>query len=342
MSRITENVIIQPNVKLNSSRIVITSPETVTFGNVTYTKSNIYYKDNMGTLCNLFMIGNPQWCFGVNQVLDQKTGEVDGFQVCYNCTSKDTVQDPTREEKCLMDNFTTIRNSLVEFLSDEKNLEDVPASAKIFLERGESGIKPIFSYKSMPDPSNPKKKIPDTSAAPRIYAKLQKRKDKDTKQISITSRFFGPGNKQVNPVIYSELSPNASKDKDGNPRAVSGTITPVFKIESVYYGAHSSNPYGASLQVRISEANYSPWVANATLPRMLGANTTSVVTEYEDEEGCENEDDGEDVFDQEDTDTNPMEDLNSIEQTETATVEESRPAPTPKKKVVRRKVKKPE
>jgi hypothetical protein len=353
MQRITNNIIIHPGEKLESDRVVITPPETLVLTGkdkpINYTKSNVYYKDNMGRLGNLYIIGLPQWCFGVNQTVSMETGAVDGYQICYMCTSKDTVKEPTANEQILMDNLLTIRSALVEFASNPENIEEAPGSSKVFLATGDAGVKPIIHHPMMPDPTNPKKKIRNPDSAPRIYSKLMTKKDQATKQVTIRTKFHGPGDKEINPIDYSESAPDAPIDKDsGKPKARPGTITPVFKVDSIYYGAHGSSPYGASVQIKVSEANFTPYVAGGnSVPRMLPANTDTPA-ETEEEVGDED-----DVFAEAEVEeeTNPLDDLNDAKETEEAeAVEETRPTveeeksteKKTKKRVVKKRTKKVE
>lgn len=344
-ARIENNIVIHPNEKLDLERVVVTDPEEIEIKKkgISYTSSKIYYKDNMGRLGNLYIIGTPQWCFGVNKQED-KSGNLDGFQACYNCSSKNTAQNPTEEEQNVMDSLNTVREALVNFLaSEESDLEAVPEGAKLFLERGDAGVKPILSQKMILDPTDPKKKrkIPDPNpeVALRVYAKLMCKKGDDG--VKITTKFYAPGDKPVNPIIYSELSPNAPM-KEGKPMATGGTMTPVFKVEGVFYGAHGKNPYGASVQIKLSEANYVPYSAGSNnIPRMLGANTAVAV---EPEAEVTEEADAFAGIDEGGETENPLEGHEETEAAEEIAVEDSRPTteeepPKTKKRVVRRKKK---
>jgi hypothetical protein len=217
--------------------------------NGTTTKSRIYYLSEKNEKLDLLLEAPTQHCFGISPKYPyeasetQKTEEnIEGWQINYSMRSLKTVKTPTKEELYFEDTLEKIRAKIVKRLRELKYKKAIPKGIqKLLGDDVESGFKQFYSYKKKKG-----SKEDDLDAPMQMYINLaHPPKEKGTKiPPPIKTKFFEPDNDEgVNPIKF---------------RNVRGYISPFLHIKSVYFGAHGTSGNGASLQLDIAQANYSP------------------------------------------------------------------------------------
>jgi len=254
--------------EFDSSKVVIEEPTSFQVKgkeNISVTQSDIFYLNDKNEKCTFYLGAEEQTCFGVNRMYDmQKKVEIPenivGYQICYPMTSMKTIDEPTENEKYMIETFDALRNLAIEEARKESVLDALPDACKSLLRIPEEGVKPIYAPKKQPDPLNPKKKKDDLTKPKRAYIKLiSKGGDR------VITSFYGPGDVKESPLKYLDQR---------------GKIKPCFKVDSIYWGAHASSAYGASVKLLIAEANYTP-LGDDGVPkkRYLGKNTAPLSAE---------------------------------------------------------------
>lgn len=121
------------------------------------------------------------------------------------------------------------------------------------------GVKPMYNYPKIKDKTGKTTSAPDESKPPSAYIPLVVRKsraNKDKKdesiQISIESKFYVEG-----------------EDEPVNPKnflGKRGKITPLFRLDSLYWGTHGSSPYGLSIKGSCVQADFEEIQSVPSLP----------------------------------------------------------------------------
>lgn len=268
------NYVFLPVNQANVDNIEVSDPEEiVTKDGTKFMRSSILYRNDRGDPCDMYFAGGKQFSFGISPEYpfglpkhEQTEEKIKSFKICYNICDIRNVSNPSKEEQYMEEIFQGIHRKVVEAAHQDKTLKKIGAAQAIVIraahQSGEShgGVKPILTSGTTISPHNPNQRIPDPNKPKRIYAKLlsSKRQGED---IMIHTKFYGPGDKNVDPKTYIN---------------VQGYLEPVFQLQSVYWGAHGSTPFGASIQIKLSEANFTPMSRNGPPKRMLNANTATV------------------------------------------------------------------
>ena len=271
-------------LEFDATRLVYHPPVTQKFNiggaDVEVTNAPIRYLDDNDDECRLFLKAPKQRITGIWHVYpfslakeEQTPDKATGMQITYPMTSLATINSPTEEEQAYMDARHAIWQGAVDqgtalAEADEPIIPGV--SVNSFLAAAKKGdytkaVKYPFEH-----PKDDKKKL-DTSKPKRQYIKLCTNGTGET--LKATTKFYGPGNKAVNPARYV---------------GVNGEFEGCIGIESVYYGTQGPTaPQGASIKMRVGEANFTPITSSGGVPskRMLGAN--SAPAEEDDESSGE-------------------------------------------------------
>jgi hypothetical protein len=297
--------------KFDWKRVVIEDPVTNAFtkkGTTTpikWTTSKVHYKGQNGEKLPIFFqfVKQKSWglngCWPINLEEDQQTSEnMEGFQTCYNLTSLETVNNPTKDEqsvKMIHDKAWELTVAAMKrFCNEEiqvvekgetitKNKLEGPAySAYWSAERKKNmklAVKPTYDFANSEDKTT-KVKFLDKSKPLRSYIKLST-KGKGDKMVCNT-KIYGPGDKLVSPMKYM-----TSKG-----HFVQGEIEPVVQWDSVFWGSHGTEkPYGGSVKFIISEMNFTPQNdSTISRRRMLSPNKASAETEDTDGNGSDDDD----------------------------------------------------
>jgi len=332
-----------PLHEFDESRLVVGPPVEKSFGKgkntVTYHESEGFYKDDDGNLCKAYFEFPKQTVWGVSPMYPFAMPEKDrdpsknlkGFQICYPMTSKASIDNPSKDEKYALSTFDGLFNVSADAMKREcsmsKSKRKVPmVTNQAYVTAKADGdyraaLKPIYSYPIIRgERGTPDKE--DRSKPQRAYIKLMT---------------YGKGvNLVCNTIIHGP------GDKPVNPRSLMGKgergeMTPVFLWEGVYWGGHGSNsPYGASVKLRLSEANYTPGAGRGPSRRMLPKNDAPIQEDdaFEDEEDMEFASPLGDEDFSEDGEIPLTDDLSNSDSE--VSMEET-PKPKKKKKVARRK-----
>lgn len=282
---------------IDKSKIVIHDPITNVFtknkggSEIEWCTSKAMYLNDDGVECEPYFELSEQFCFGMNGVYPMSTADEDkrienmtGMQICYPLTSMTTIDNPVEKEKQTKEVFDTIYecswDNMVEQCNPDIESEErkvpppsynsyIAATSGKTLRKNEA-FKPPYSFPLVKSKENSKKKVEDRSKPQRAYIKLMTKGE--GRKMKFHTHLYGPGDKKESPFKYIDKK---------------GKVTPVMKWEGIYWGAHGVKPYGASIQLRISEMNYTPLTDGGPKRRMLGRNTAPIP---EDESsGSENE-----------------------------------------------------
>jgi len=268
-------------------KIIIGPAKTIDIngGAAKFTSSDVTILNDKGEECDLYITPPKQSCFGVNAAWDatmpkdkQNDDNIKNYQIAYSATTMQTINNPTKNEKDWISSCDLLRKAIANFYKKGEGIEDIPRSACMFLDKGLDGVKPLYSYSTILDPSDKKKKkkIPDMSKPAKTYCKLQDHKDKVTKKIDkITTECYGPGDKKVPALKYLDTP---------------GIVEPCIHVKSVYWGTHGENPYGGSAQLAIDQFNFTPnrgAVKQKLLPRNEAPEEDDEDTENREEKNSE-------------------------------------------------------
>lgn len=270
---------------------------------VTNYKSPVKYLDNNNVAHDFYIPAPEQQTFGFDYNYafggTKDESNINGMQLCYPVISQQTVLAPTQNEAAFKHVLDSIMQATIEKSKEEivfyneltkkltlvnQQLAATPTSPDLIKQKTElekqrrlpsaaanglklaqmeeniaSVIKPIYDYPNVFGTKNR-----DHSKPPRIYLKvLTKGKGGD---MTVLTRFKGPGNKLVNPKNYI-----------GNFETKSGrcSVEPAIQISEVYWGAHGDTSYVASIKASILEANVVPLASRSRIPTesLLGPNT---------------------------------------------------------------------
>ena len=316
------NYVFLPVNQANANNIVVSDPEEIiTKDGTKFMRSTLLYKNDRGVNSDMYFAGPKQFSFGISPEYpfglpkhEQTDAKIKSFKICYNICDMRNVTNPSKEEQYMEEIFRGIHRKVVEAAHQDKTLKKIgPAQAIVIRaakqnQEPHGGVKPILTDGTTISPHNPNQRIPDPSKPKRIYVKLLS-SNRPHEDITIHTKFYGPGDKPVNPKKFIN---------------VQGYLEPVFQLQSVYWGAHGSTPFGASIQIKLSEANFTPMSRNGPPKRMLNANTAAVEEddstdesgdseESEDSENSENSEDAEPTVD-----PTPSEQLAQIPEEEVA------------------------
>ena len=306
----TGNYVFLPVNQANANNIEVSEPEEiVTKDGTKFMRSNILYRNDRGIPSDMYFAGPRQFSFGISPEYpfglpkyEQTEDKIKSFKICYNICDIRNVSNPSKEEQYMEEIFTGIHQKVVEAAHQDKTLGKIgPAQAIVIRSAKQNnephgGVKPILTSGTTISPHNPNQRIPDPSKPKRIYVKLLSSK-RPGEDITIHTKFYGPGDKNVDPEKYIN---------------VQGYLEPVFHLQSVYWGAHGSTPFGASIQIKLSEANFTPMSRNGPPKRMLNANTSMVEEDDSDDDDSENVDENENEKSLTEPETTPLDQLSQI------------------------------
>ncbi len=244
------------------------------------------------TLIPIIMGFPPQYTYGISGVWplgtkdDTKTFKsAVGYQLRYPLTSRDTVAEPTREEKAVKFVLDKLRSLACEsFERDMKNGCKIPSACKglwgLALNTGnlEEVVKPLYDMQKSTDDSG--KKFPDPTKQLVSYIKLRYYHNQDDKTTTCHTPIYGPGDVKVNVEKYFSIY--------GDGKRVSGMAEPAIRIEGLYYGAHGDSVRAVSVRLRVIDLNYTPSSAASDM-RFLGPNNAPKEDEYNSDSESEHE-----------------------------------------------------
>ena len=313
------NYVFLPVNQANAENIVVSDPEEIiTKDGTRFMRSSVLYKNDRGVPSDMYFAGPKQFSFGISPEYpfglpkhEQTEDKIKSFKICYNICDMRNVSHPSKEEQYMEEIFNGIHRKVVEAAHQDNTLKKIGQAQAIVIRAAKQnnephgGVKPILTDGTTISPHNPNQRILDPSKPKRIYVKLLS-SNRPHEEITIHTKFYGPGDKPVNPKTYIN---------------VQGYLEPVFHLQSVYWGAHGSTPFGASIQIKLSEANFTPMSRNGPPKRMLNANTSAV---EENDSSDESSGDSSDDNDSEETET-----ADNIGSTK------AEPAPTPPEQLSR-------
>lgn len=329
------NYVFLPVNQANVDNIEVGDPEEiVTKDGTKFMRSSITYKNDRGDPCDMYFAGPKQFSFGISPEYpfglpkhEQTEDKIKSFKICYNLCDIRNVSHPSKEEQYMEEIFNGIHKKVVEAAHQESTLKKIGAAQAIVIRSAKQnnefhgGVKPILSMGTTLSPHNPNQRVPDPSKPKRIYAKLLSSK-RPHEDIIIHTKFYGPGDKNIDPEKFINIQ---------------GYLEPVFNLQSIYWGAHGSTPYGASIQVKLSEANFTPMSRNGPPKRMLSANTSTPEEDDQSDDDNSEKDDDDDKDEQEDI--SPSDQLSRIEPEEvpkTAPVVKTTRRKQTKRRVIRK------
>jgi hypothetical protein len=280
-------IAIEPK-EFNPSRLVYEAPQSreITIGKdkvITVTSPAKYLNDK-GEPCSLYIVAPPQQCFGfsMNGPLGEEATEdnMNGLQLCYEMTSKNTINNPTKAESEFISVIDQIWDASVKEGLRQAQNDDEDAAPVI--PNTSTSVFDVESRKKKPNYKNCIKfpyerprikdtKQPDNSKSYRFYVKLLTT-GKGPK-LRVNTKIYGPGDKPVSAIRYIS--------KPGH--AVTGVIHPCFFYEGLYWGSHPGKPYGCSQRYRLVQANFTPRAFAQRVPeqRLLPFNNDPVEDDAE-------------------------------------------------------------
>jgi hypothetical protein len=306
------NYVFLPVNQANVDNIVVSDPEEiVTKDGTKFMRSSIAYKNDRGIPCDMYFGGPKQFSFGISPEYpfglpkhEQTEDKIKSFKICYNICDMRNVAHPSKEEKYMEEIFNGIHQKVVEAAHQESTLKKIGAAQAIVIKAAKQnsefhgGVKPVLSLGTTISSHNPNQRVPDPSKPKRIYVKLLSSK-RPHEDIVIHTKFYGPGDRNIDPKSFIN---------------VQGYLEPVFNLQSIYWGAHGSTPYGASIQIKLSEANFTPMSRNGPPKRMLSANTSTAEEDDQSDDEAQNagEDSAAGEDEQEKDEVSPSDQLSQI------------------------------
>lgn len=287
----SEEIFIGLDQKLDKKRVVLDEPKlskfTIGKNEISNTTSSIWYENDHGEKCRLFIETPEQFTYGINEKYpmnckdDEKSPDkIDGYQIGFDVCSQDTLGKETKEEKRYKHNMDTLWQVVAEKADKYARSKEHKVPTKNNFKGAES-LEEAFKPWCQPQNKDVKgEKVPDHSKPMKSYFKLAtKGKGKTIKCIT---KIYGPGDKEKDVRKY------VSTDQ----RPVRGFAKMGLNVQGVYYGSHGTNPYGGSLQIKVAEINFRPTKAETQVSskRLLSKNTAKEESDISDEEGTEYED----------------------------------------------------
>lgn len=336
----SNNYVILTPSQIDTSRIVINKAFKNEFTGkdnkvITNYRSNIRYKRGGDSKeVDLYISAPEQSTFGFSRQYaygkESLIENTKGMQLMYPLTSLQTADNPTDEEKSLINVFDTLDTLAHSALKAEKDGGD-----SVLPKNTLRGFEPDNVYetikKSHKHPNVKDTKTPDTSKPTRMYLRLVT-KGKG-KQLVVNTKVYGPGNKLTSAFVYT-----------GSPdRTVRGKALPLIHVNHVYWGAHGDNPQVGHIRYDVIQCNFTPTRGGSSVPsRQLLPMNTAPIEEDSDGEEFDHpviEDDNEDdVFtpSTSSTKTTPQGDSEVVKEAEEEAEEEAE-KPKKKKKVLKKK-----
>lgn len=258
-----------PLMTFDIEKLHVSPPRSNTFNDVTTVKSKFLYENDEGELSIPYFEAPKQrtsfWeVFPMQESKqDAQDKTLSGYQLSYPVCSNLTLEDPTEEEVYYKDMLNSIaqkvRESMVDFveLKDKDEEYVLPKQTLISYNgsKNDEWLKPMYSYPKKDADKKGGKKIIDKDRPQRTYIKLLTTGKGDT--LKVLTKIFGPGDEALHP------SSLVTKQCE---------IEPVFKLDSVFYGAHGETGCGASIQIKLDQCNYYP-VESSSTPKYLKSNT---------------------------------------------------------------------
>ena len=194
---------------------------------------------------------------------DRSNDAFKGYTMQYPLTSKETADNPTRDEQSmflLLDNiWLRFCQCFIEFYNDPSSRDKFPDSLKRELKRlsvagvteenleeWEDIIKPLYSKER-----KPVKEGGDQYHPINIFVPVQGKKVEDTFKVEAQLLKWGT-NIAINPADYA----SDPMDKSQNKVRVSGTCWPVISVSSLYVGQHGNKTWQVSTRLKLTDCWY--------------------------------------------------------------------------------------
>jgi hypothetical protein len=254
----------------DEDKIVVTDPEMKNYTNGTSEIiSQVKYLDNNNHPRDFYWIAPTETCFGFNNNYEYKKPSIPtnlkGMQVCYSMGSQLPLspQEADHEKFINSINKKVAAKAIAE--AGRENLK-IPESAQILIERATDkfkdihrAVKPIIEYPKFAKGTENAGKI-NLSKPKRMYPQLV------TKgrglEMTVQTKVKGPGNKYLDPNNYVSVTEPPEKKV-----TYCGDITPVLKVNKVYWGGHGQDsPYAVSTKIQVLQCNFTPRSGNSVVP----------------------------------------------------------------------------
>ena len=236
----------------------------------TVTTIPVYYRCPDGKLRGLNFAGAPQTvAYGISECYkigtkeeDRSPDNLNGFQMCYPLFA-DT-KHPTREEKLtkqIFDDLWKLGKAHIKKIVDEEGEEadNLPENLIPLVNTPSGGFKPPYDYPKKKDPKNPKKKVSDTDKVQQSYIKLKS--FGAGADLKVSTKLYYKGSNKMVPIAHESKTDDKYMLKGKPiPRAVGqrAKADPYFSVKGIFLGGHGTTPYGASLQIKLHEADWYP------------------------------------------------------------------------------------
>jgi hypothetical protein len=240
------------------------------------------------------MFINRKWPYGVVEQ-NQTLSNFDGYQICYNLTTSETVKTPTEKEAQTIKIFdkiwdTTLEHALAFCKVDRKDRKIPDYTYTSFLGRKEDAksegrdpnwkefIKPTYAYTTSTDEKT-KQKFVDKSKPLRAYIEFVTKGVGE--KLTCDTEIFGPGDKPKSPDFYVSTKTKSCR--------VEGT--PIVFWQDIFWGDHKST-YGGSARLRVKELNVVPMKSGTLASRRMGEKNEApeISGEEPDKEGADFQD----------------------------------------------------
>lgn len=260
---------LKPGQEIDKRRLIYKDPVLHKYNingkEIAVLRSAAFYLDDQGRECTLLFAGPSELCFGVSADYDDKKPEgcppdkaikyLTGYQVCYTMTSKETMSNPTPDEKALKKNIDTLNSAAFEKGLSEAGKDDtiLPATVTGAFEKARAkksigvAIRPLYTY-----PKDPTTKQPDTTKSLRMYVKLMT--SGKGEKMKVATPFYLPGDVRKNPTAYVGRW---------------GAIEPVFRYDGITW---AGKKYAAGQSLVLYEANYKIQASNQHGERFISRN----------------------------------------------------------------------
>ena len=234
-------ILIRPCHKFNWSKIFIEEPKPNRWGG-SYSKVQFIGKNNVKRpICiempeqNVLGISGI-WQFGLN-ANQQTMDNIEGLQISYPMTSKETMNNPTELERSAFEIFDKFRNMVATALKGGffKASKATRSACKNAGNNLISAVKPIYNYTK------------DGNKPQRAYFKLNT-KDKG-KKMKCWTKIYDSGDEQQ---TFDKFMANIGETPDLTTAKI------ILDLQDIYWGSHNNTPYGASIRLRVREVRLIP------------------------------------------------------------------------------------